>query len=83
MDDLDEAAAAYWLAAAEYDAAREAVADKRLQKIRMRTVLADAIVEAFMNGMPQAEITRRTRYKSRESVREILRDRGIRIEPDE
>jgi hypothetical protein len=84
--DLDQAAKAHAAAVAQLDEfrqAQKALADKlRAARQRVedsRAVLADAIAQAYLDGVRVGELARRTGY-SRETVRVILRAHGIEAE---
>jgi DNA-binding CsgD family transcriptional regulator len=80
---LDEAVNTYEnareaIATAQAEAAR-IVAQARADAEQRRLQLAEAIVAAYLAGMRQVEIIRRTGY-SREQVRTILRRAGVEAE---
>ncbi len=77
---LDDAVDAYEAAQDAVPAvqarAAQMVAEARAEVVRARLQLAEAIAAAYLAGMRQVEIIRRTGY-SREQVRTILRRAGV------
>jgi len=80
VGELDDAAAEYWATVKEHEELKSELPKTRLRMTAARERLARAIVTDARAGVGQKELTERSGYETRESIRRILRSAGI--DPD-